>query len=140
MDYDKLFDDNLLRLAAESKAQKDRQKVDDEDTEKISASDENKVSSSQDAKNKKTVRRRTQKPMDQQEGLSDFDGEVSAREDLKRPSANEDEDNRPLTKRTKGSVPSKPDEKEPQTNEKIRTRYQELQLKIQVYITYIYGC
>ena len=139
VDYDKLFDENLLRLAAESKAQKDCKNVDNEGTGKIRASDENKVSSSQDVQNQKTVRTRRQKPMDQQEDFSDFDGEVSARDGLKRPSAGEDGDKRPLAKRTKANLPSKPDEKEPQTNGKIRTPYQEFKLNIQVYIIYIHG-
>lgn len=134
VDYDKLFDENLLRLAAESKAQKDHKKIDNEGTGKIGASDENKVSSSQDVQNQKTARTRRQKLMNQQEDVSDFDGEVSATQDLKRPSAVEDEDKRPFAKRTKANLPSKPDERDPQMNGKSRTTYQEFKLNIQVYI------
>ena len=119
-----MFDDNLLRLAAESKAEKDRRKVNE------GGKVENKVSSSQDSQ--KSGKTEGQKEMNERLALSDFDGEVSAKETLKRASADEDEEKRPMAKRSKANLASSQDKSELSKSEKFSKRYQHLQSNLEV--------
>ena len=131
MDYDKMFDDNLLKLAHESKDEKDCNKVDNNVVEEGGINDEIEVALSQNAQ--KTVITRREKPVDEQVNISEFDGEVNVKEDLKRPSAHEDDDKRPVAKRSKRDLVSSPVVKESQVKDQFSKCYEELQLNLQVY-------
>lgn len=129
IDYDKLFDDNLLQLAYESKVEKERNEVGSHSRETQDITEVNQVSSTQDAEETENMRKQ-KKPVDEQETISDFDGEVSVREGLKRPSADHEGDKRPIAKRNKRDLVC--DGKEAQVKERFFKRYWELQLNIQV--------
>ena len=104
VDYDKMFDDNLLRLAHESKVEKEHNEVGSSETDDEDVHEENKVSSSREP-DKRVLTRQMKKQMDEQEKLSDFDGEVSFRENLKRRSTDDEEDKRPIAKKSKRNLP-----------------------------------
>jgi len=129
MDYDKMFDDNLLKLAHESKVEKDCNKVDNNVVEEGDINDENEVALSQNAQ--KMVITRREKLVDEQVNINEFDGEVNVKEDLKRPSADEDDDKRPVAKRSKRDLVSSPVVKEPQVKDQFSKCYEELQLNLQ---------
>lgn len=104
-----MFDDNLLKQAYECK-EKDDNEIDRDSTDDEDVAEENRISSSQ-----KTVqRRKTRREMltNEQEKMSDFEGEVVYKEDLKSPSAKKvhsDEDKRPIAKRSRMDLESLPD-------------------------------
>lgn len=143
VDYDKLFDDNLLKLAHE---RKQRAKVchvsdstDDEDTD-----EENRVSSSQGT-NKSVTPRRQKMLTNEQDKMSDFDGEIVFKKNLKSPSArkvlsDDEDDKRPLPKRSKTDVESSPDhgnhsgDKETKEMETFLHFYQVVRSNIEVHI------
>lgn len=109
-DYDKQFDEDLLRIAAaESKVQKERPRF------------ENAV--------KEDMRR--QKKANEQNILMDFEGEIVAK-DFKTASSDEDEDKRPMAKKNKGNESFSTDKKDSQENEKFVRCFHELQLNLQV--------
>ena len=110
-DYDKQFDEDLLRIAAaESKVEKERPRFENAVKEDMH-------------RQKKTHKRNI---------LSDFEGEIVAKEDFKRVSSDEDEDKRPMAKKNKGNDSLSTDIKESQENEKFVRRFHELQLNLQV--------
>lgn len=146
VDYDKLFDENLLKQAYESK-KKDSSEVDRDSTDDEGAAEENRVSSSQETV-KKMATKRQKTPTKEQEKLSDFAGEVVFREDLKSPSRKleydeeDSEDKRPLAKRSKQDLESSPDEENPSEKERKHEEaflkyYQALRSNLQVWV---YSC
>ncbi|XP_029200394.2 telomeric repeat-binding factor 2-interacting protein 1-like isoform X1 [Acropora millepora] len=109
-DYDKQFDEDLLRIAAaESKVEKERPRFENAVKEDMH-------------RQKKTHKRNI---------LSDFEGEIVTKEDFKRVSNDEDEDKRPMAKKNKGNHSFSTDIKESQENEKFVRRFHELQLNLQ---------
>ena len=139
MDYDKLFDENLLKQAYESK-KKDTSGNDRDSTEDEGAAKENKVSSSQEIVKKATTKSR-ETPRKDREKLSDFDGEVVFRDNLKSPSIKvhydeeDSEDKRPLSKRTKRDSGSPSDDENSsgiKEQEAFMKYYQALQSNLQV--------
>lgn len=112
VDYDKMFDDNLLKQAYECK-EKDGNEIVSDSTDDEDVAEENRISSSQET----VKRRKTRREMltNEQEKMSDFEGEVVFKEDLKSPSAKKvhsdhsDEDKRPIAKRSRMDLESLPD-------------------------------
>lgn len=112
VDYDKMFDDNLLKQAYECK-EKDGNEIVSDSTDDEDVAEENRISSSQET----VKRRKTRREMltNEQEKMSDFEGEVVFKEDLKSPSAKKvhsdhsDEDKRPIAKRSRMDLESSPD-------------------------------
>lgn len=122
VDYDKIFDDNLLKQAYEYK-KRDSNELQNDAIEDKDVDEESRVSSSQELVNKVVTRSR-QKAMNEQ-GLSDFDGEIVFRKDLKSPSAKKanveesEDDKKPIAKRSKRDMESLSDDENP--SEKQRT-------------------
>lgn len=122
VDYDKIFDDNLLKQAYEYK-KRDSNELQNDAIEDKDVDEERRVSSSQELVNKVVTRSR-QKAMNEQ-GLSDFDGEIVFRKDLKSPSAKKanveesEDDKKPIAKRSKRDMESLSDDENP--SEKQRT-------------------
>ena len=101
VDYDKMFDDNLLQLANESKLEKDRMnEVERFEIEGQGKNENTKDPSNQEPKTR-VVTRRMKMQMDEQGNVSDFDGEVSFREDSNRHSTDDEENKRPMAKRSR---------------------------------------
>ena len=117
MDYDKIFDDNLLKQAYEYKKRRDSSDA----TEDEDVDEESRVSSSQEMINR-AITRNVKRPVNEQETLNDFDGEIVFRKDLKNPSANkshseDEEDNKkPMAKRSKRDLKSLSDDENPSEN------------------------
>jgi len=103
VDYDKIFDDNLLKQAYEYK-KRDSNELQNDAIEDRDVDEESRVSSSQELVNKVVTRSR-QKAMNEQEGLSDFDGEIVFREDT--------DDKKPIAKRSKRDMESLSDDENP---------------------------
>lgn len=144
VDYDKLFDENLLKQAYKSK--KKDSEVGSDSTEDEDVAEENRVSSSQETA-KRTATKRQKSPKKEQEKLSDFDGKVVFQDDVKTPSRKlhydeeEVEDKRPLAKRSKRDLESSPDDentsgKEKKQEEAFLKYYQALRSNLQVQIVY----
>lgn len=141
VDYDKLFDENLLKQAYESK-KKDSSEVVGDSTDDEGAYEENRVSSSQETV-KRAITKSQKSPMKEQEKLIDFDGEVVFRENLKSPSRKlqydeeDSEDKRPLAKRSKRDLESSQDDENPSGRERKQEEaflkyYQALRSNLQV--------
>jgi len=117
VDYDKIFDDNLLKQAYEYK-KRDSNEIQNDAIEDRDVDEESRVSSSQELVNTVVTRSR-QKAMNEQEGLSDFDGEIVFRKDLKSPSAKnvnseeDTDDKKPIAKRLKRDMESLSDDENP---------------------------
>lgn len=122
VDYDKIFDDNLLKQAYGSK-KKDSSEVDSDVTGDEDVAEETRVSSSQEMVNR-GITRSQKRPTNEQEKISDFDGEIVFRKDLKNPSAkkapSEDEEDikRPIAKRSKRDFESSSDDENPSEKER----------------------
>ena len=118
MDYDKIFDDNLLKQAYECKERRDGSAVKNHATEDENVDEESRVSSSQETCNR-AMTRKLNKPVTEQETLSDFDGEIVFRKDLKSPSAKKshledmEDKKKPIAKRSKRDLESLPDDENP---------------------------
>ena len=118
MDYDKIFDDNLLKQAHECKERRDGSAVKNHATEDENVDEESRVSSSQETCNR-AMTRKLNKPVTEQETLSDFDGEIVFRKDLKSPSAKKshledmEDKKKPIAKRSKRDLESLPDDENP---------------------------
>lgn len=100
VDYDKMFDDNLLQLANESKLQKDCNEAERFEIEGQDENENTKDPSNQEPKTR-VVTRRMKMQMDEQGNVSDFDGEVSFREDSNGHSTDDEENKRPMAKRSR---------------------------------------
>lgn len=100
VDYDKMFDDNLLQLANESKLKKDCNEVERFEIEGQDENENTKDPANQEPKTR-VVTRRMKMQMDEQGTVSDFDGEVSFREDSNRHSTDDEENKRPMAKRSR---------------------------------------
>lgn len=116
VDYDKIFDDNLLKQAYEYRKRDSNELQNDAIMDK-DVDEESRVSSSQELVNKVVTRSR-QKAMNEQEGLSDFDGEIVFRKDLKSPAKNvnseeDTDDKKPIAKRSKRDMESLSDDENP---------------------------
>lgn len=98
VNYDKMFDDNLLQLANESKREKGRNEAERFEIEGQDKNENTKDPSNQEPK-MRVITKRMKMQMDEQENVSDFDGEVSFREDSNRHSTDDEEDKRPMAKR-----------------------------------------
>ena len=118
MDYDKIFDDNLLKQAYECKERRDGSAVKNHATEDENVDEESRVSSSQETCNR-AMTRKLNKPVTEQETLSDFDGEIVFRKDLKSPSAKKshledmEDKKKPIAKTSKRDLESLPDDENP---------------------------
>lgn len=95
-----MFDDNLLQLANESKLEKHRNEAKRFEIEGQNKNENTKVPSNQEPKTR-VVTRRMKIQMDEQGNVSDFDGEVSFREDSNRHSTDDEENKRPMAKRSR---------------------------------------
>ncbi|XP_068703263.1 telomeric repeat-binding factor 2-interacting protein 1-like isoform X2 [Montipora foliosa] len=131
VDYDKLFDENLLKLAAESKNQEDGQRFGNGATEeRRGIIGEHRVSPNKDGQRATRIQLKKQAGS-RQDVLSDFEGEIVAKEDLKRSSVYDDEDKRPMAKKSKENGACPTNERDSQVNEKLARRFLELQLDLQ---------
>ena len=123
VDYDKIFDDNLLKQAYEYKERRDSSAVENHTSEDEDVDEESRVSSSQEISSR-AITRKLNRPVDEQETLSDFDGEIVFRKDLNSLSAKEShlqdmEDNKKsMAKRSKRDLKSLPDDESPSEKER----------------------
>ena len=137
VDYDKIFDDNLLKQAYEYK-KGDSSEVENDATEDEDADEESRVSSSQEMVSGRMTRS-SQKTMSEQERLSDFDGEIVFRKNLQSPSAKkahseDEEDNKtPMAKRSKNDLESLSDDENNSKKQAFLKYFQALQRCLQVW-------
>lgn len=123
VDYDKIFDDNLLKQAYEYKKKRDSSVVKNDVAEDQDVDEDSRVSSSQEMVNRATTRNEKQ-PVNEEEKLSDFDGEIVFRKDFKSPSAkksnseDEEDNKKPMAKRSKRDLESLSDDENPSEKEK----------------------
>lgn len=126
VDYDKIFDDNLLKQAYEYKKRRDSSAVENDVTDDEDGDEVSRVSSSQEIGNR-VVTRNVKRPVSEKEELTDFDGEVVFRKELKSPSPKKshledmEDSKKPMAKRTKRDLESLPDDENPsETDRKLR--------------------
>lgn len=129
VDYDKIFDDNLLKQAYEYKKRRDSSAVENDVTEDEDGDEESRVSSSHEIGNR-VVTRNVKRPVNEQEELTDFDGEIVFRKELKSPSAKKSyledvkESKKPMAKRSKRDLESLPDDENPsERDRKLREAF-----------------
>lgn len=129
VDYDKIFDDNLLKQAYEYKKRRDSSAVENDVTEDEDGDEESRVSSSHEVGNR-VVTRNVKRPVNKQEELTDFDGEIVFRKELKSPSAKKshledvEESKKPMAKRSKRDLESLPDDENPsERDRKLREAF-----------------
>lgn len=123
VDYDKIFDDNLLKQAYEYKKKRDSSVVKNDVAEDQDVDEDSRVSSSQEMVNR-AITRNEKRPVNEEEKLSDFDGEIVFRKDFKSPSAkksnseDEEDNKKPMAKRSKRDLESLSDDENPSEKEK----------------------
>jgi len=123
VDYDKIFDDNLLKQAYEYKKKRDSSEVKNDVAEDQDVDVDSRVSSSQEMVNR-AITRNGKRPVNEEEKLSDFDGEIVFRKDFKSPSAkksnseDEEDNKKPMAKRSKRDLESLSDDENPSEKEK----------------------
>lgn len=142
VDYDKIFDDNLLKQAYEYKKKRDSSEVKNDVAEDQDVDEDSRVSSSQEMVNR-AITRNEKRPVNEEEKLSDFDGEIVFRKDFKSPSAkksnseDEEDNKKPMAKRSKRDFESlsddeNPSEKEQKLQEAFFKFYNAFQSNLQV--------
>ena len=147
VDYDEIFDDNLLKQAFEYNKRRVSSEVDKDVSEDEDVGEDSRVSSSQEKANR-AITRNDKQPVNEQEQLSDFDGEIVFRKDLQSPSAkkahsDDEEDNKkPMAKRSKrdlefSSDDENPSEKERKEDEAVLKYYYALQGNLQVWVSHL---